>query len=318
MRRCLVLVALIGAACAQAVRLAPLPPGAPAVAVEIERVPLDAVNTGTSALGEFRFVGGIAVRPTDSTVRLHGLSDLEVLPDDSLVAIGDEGEIVHARLELDATGRLSGVRDVELARMRDQNGRPLAAKETSDAEGLAVLPNGDLLVSFERQHRIWRYPVGGGPPVDAPSPLVTFPENGGMEALAADPTRGPVAYLTAGEESGQTWRCSLTAGCSAGPTIDKGPEFGVVAARHYAADRTVWLLRSFDPATGNVIIIRIVDDRGRTIHEERLRRPLTVDNFEGVSVVRRRGGVLRFYILSDDNFSPEQRTLLLAFDWPAR
>jgi hypothetical protein len=234
------------------------------------------------------------------------------------VAIGDEGEIVHARLELDATGRLSGVRDVRLAKMVDRSGQALAAKEASDAEGLTVLPNGDLLVSFERQHRIWRYPAAGGLPVDAPSPLVTFPENGGMEALAVDPARGPGAYLTAGEESGQTWRCSLMAGCTAGPTIDKAPEFGVVAARHYAADRTVWLLRSFAPTTGNVIIIRIVDDRGRTIHEERLRRPLTVDNFEGVSVVRRRGGVLRFYIMSDDNFSTEQRTLLLAFDWPAR
>ena len=73
----------------------------------------------------------------------------------------------------------------------------------------------------------------------------------------------------------------------------------------------------FDPSTGNVIVMRVVDDRGRTIHEERLRRPLTVDNFEGISVVRRRGGV-RFYILSDDNFSTEQRTLLLAFDWTPR
>ena len=58
--------------------------------------------------------------------------------------------------------------------------------------------------------------------------------------------------------------------------------FGVVAARHYATNRTVWLLRSFDPAVGNVIIIRIVDDRGQTVHEERLRRrSRRVDAFSG-------------------------------------
>ena len=44
-------------------------------------------------------------------------------------------------------------------------------------------------------------------------------------------------------------------------------------------------------------------------------KPLTVDNFEGVDFVPRPGGAYRVYILSDDNFSASQRTLLLAFDW---
>jgi hypothetical protein len=29
---------------------------------------------------------------------------------------------------------------------------------TVDAEGMAILANGDRLVSFERNHRIWLYP----------------------------------------------------------------------------------------------------------------------------------------------------------------
>ena len=317
MRLRLVVLALLGTACAQAVRLGPSLPGAPPVAMTVERVPLAPANPSAATLGEFHFAGGIAIHPTDPAVRLHGLSDIEVASNGQLVAVGDEGEIFHARVRLDREGRLVDLGDGHLAKLTGRDGRPLDTKETSDAEGLAVLPNGDLLVSLERQHRIWRYPVDGGPPVDAPSPLVTFPENLGMEAIAADPTRGPDAYITAGEDSGQTWRCSLNAGCTAGPTIQKAPEFGVVAARHYATNRTVWLLRSFDPAVGNVIVIRIVDDRGQTVHEERLRRPLTVDNIEGVSVVRR-GRQVRFYLLSDDNFSAEQRTLLLAFDWTPR
>ena len=75
--------------------------------------------------------------------------------------------------------------------------------------------------------------------------------------------------------------------------------------------------RRISAALISLIIIRIVDDRGQTVHEERLRRPLTVDNIEGVSVVKR-GTQVRFYLLSDDKFSPEQRTLLLAFDWTPR
>ena len=42
--------------------------------------------------------------------------------------------------------------------------------------------------------------------------------------------------------------------------------------------------------------------------------PLAVDNFEGVAAVRAPDGGVRLYIVSDDNFSPRQRTLLLAFD----
>ena len=39
----------------------------------------------------------------------------------------------------------------------------------------------------------------------------------------------------------------------------------------------------------------------------------TTDNFEGIAA-ERRNGATRLYILSDDNFSPAQRTLMLAFD----
>lgn len=42
--------------------------------------------------------------------------------------------------------------------------------------------------------------------------------------------------------------------------------------------------------------------------------PLAVDNFEGVAAVRAPDGGVRLYVVSDDNFSARQRTLLLAFD----
>jgi hypothetical protein len=46
----------------------------------------------------------------------------------------------------------------------------------------------------------------------------------------------------------------------------------------------------------------------------RLGPPDPVDNFEGISAVRMPNGVTRLYIVSDDNFSSRQCTLLLAFD----
>ena len=107
MRLRLVVLALLGTACAQAVRLGPSLPGAPPVAISVERVPLDPANPSATMLGEFRFAGGIALRPTDPAVRLNGLSDLEVASNGQLVAVGDEGEIVHARVVLDREGHLA-------------------------------------------------------------------------------------------------------------------------------------------------------------------------------------------------------------------
>jgi hypothetical protein len=42
--------------------------------------------------------------------------------------------------------------------------------------------------------------------------------------------------------------------------------------------------------------------------------PLAIDNFEAIATTRSVDGTTRLYILSDDNFSDRQRTLLLAFD----
>jgi hypothetical protein len=97
--------------------------------------------------------------------------------------------------------------------------------------------------------------------------------------------------------------------------VAKDKHAGLVAVRRLPDDDTVWLLRSFTPAGGNVVVLRITNGRGQTIDEQTIRPPLTVDNFEGVSAVDRGDGTIRFYLVSDDNFSRTQRTLLLAFDW---
>ena len=177
------------------------------------------------------------------------------------------------------------------------------------------MPGGDLLISFEEHDRIWLYPKDGGPPRAVPSPAVTFPDNEGMEALAPDPARGPEAYFTGGETTGRTWSCTLAGPCVEGPKVDLAMGFGLVAARRLPDGRTAWLLRAFNPVTRSVIDLRITDAAGRIVDQMELRGPLSVDNFEGLAAVPGKDGAIRFYLISDDNFSRSQRTLLLAFDW---
>jgi hypothetical protein len=291
--------------------------GGTPIAIKTTPVPLNPQDLAQSSVGAFTYAGGLELTSAQ-TDRLHGLSDLAITGSDRLTAVGDEGVIVTARILLDARGRLSGVTDGRLTILVGKDGKPLPSKEEADSEGLALMPNGDRLVSFERDHRIWLYPASGGPPRDVPKPDVTFPNpNGGMEALAPDPDRGRDAYIVGAELTGETWACRISTTCVAGPTIARPPGLSLVALRRLSSGRTAALLRGFSPNTGSRIVLHVL--RGNAVEAELdLARPLTVDNFEGVAAVGRPNGVTRFYLISDDNASSQQRTLLLAFDWRSR
>jgi hypothetical protein len=310
------LAGLILAACGGPIAELPkaaVPTGS-GIAIKAEAVPLNPADPTQDRVGDLVYAGGLQLT-SDQTSRLHGLSDLDVRPDGSLIAVGDEGDLLRARVVLDAQGRLAGVADARLSALTGLDGKPLQGKDNADSEGLALLPNGDLLISFERRDRIWLYPVAGGPPRAVPSPDAKFPYNQGMEALAPDPLLGPDAYFAGGETTGRTWSCTLTTSCAEGPTVPLAVGFGLVAARRLPEGRTAWLLRAFNPVTRSVIDLRITDQAGRIVDQQELRGPLTVDNFEGLAAVPAKDGSIRFYLISDDNFSSSQRTLLLAFDW---
>jgi hypothetical protein len=294
------------------------PPTAPVAAgnritVAAVAVPLNPQDPAQSNIGDFRFAGGLELTSPD-TARFHGLSDMEISPSGELSAISDEGDLLVAQLTFDSAGRPTGLTDASLTVLRDLDGKPLQGKLDADAEGMALLSNGDRLVSFEQRHRIWLYPADGAPPRAVPSPDVKFPDNGGMEALSAAPNLGPDAYVTAGEDSGETWICRLSAGCARGPTIAKPAEFGVVAVRPLPDGRMAWLLRAWDPVRGsrNALVIHGQDGE---IARMDMARPMSVDNYEALAAIPRQDGSIRFYLLSDDNFQSSQRTLLLAFDW---
>jgi hypothetical protein len=138
-----------------------------------------------------------------------------------------------------------------------------------------------------------------------------------MEAITADPDVASDAYIVGSEETGETWTCRVSAGCEPGARVPKPDEFGLVAVQRLGAGRTAYLLRAWDAARGNRITLRVAGPAG-TLAQLDLARPLTVDNFEGLAARQEPDGRIRFFLLSDDNASPSQRTLLLAFDWQPR
>ena len=304
--------------------IAPVKAG-PEITVQTTPVPLDTANPARTALeGGFSYAGGIAIT-SNQTSLLHGLSDLGMGPDGTLVAISDAGDLFEARLQLDPAGRLVGLTDAKLQGLKGLDGAPLPNKDAADAEGLAILANGDRLVSFERDHRIWLYPapVNGvaAPPRVAPKPATTFPFNEGMEAIAAYPAAGPDAYIVGGEE-GEVWLCRLSTACQA-VAPQQGPDFtwGLTAMAAFQGKAIATLHRGYDPIRGFRAILRFIADplapaaRQVQIASLHLDSSTTRDNFEGVALSQAPSGATRIYLLSDDQAIGNQRTLLMAFDW---
>jgi len=153
-----------------------------------------------------------------------------------------------------------------------------------------------------------------------PKPDATFPANEGMEAITRYPAAGPGAYLV-GSEGGTIWLCGLSAACKEtafGALVPSG--LGLTALAAYGEDGGFAMLgRAYDPRHGVRISVRLIGTSGaseaRVVDEMTMAAPLTVDNFEGLAALPGPNGTLRFYLISDDNFSASQRTLLFAFDW---
>ena len=298
----------------------PVPVGA-SIAIKAAPVPLDPSDPKRSALGDFVFAGGVSLT-SDETSRLHGLSDLVVETDGDMMSVTDDGaDLFTAKLVLDAAGRLVGLSDGAIRPLTGLDGAPLQGKAWSDAEGVTRLANGEVLVSFERNHRIWGYPMAkGARPAPAAMPTVAMAENDGMEGLAAASTISPEAYWV-GVEPGGIWFCRLRGACGEVNGLPRPPlGYRLSSLNTGLSGELVILHHSYVPAIGSRIIVTVVKDplgAKRVIGSFSMAPPLNVENYEGVAVVPRPGGGWRLYLLADDNFSPGQRTLMLAFDWTA-
>lgn len=313
-----ILIAVV--ACTTPAHLRPIPPRGPVPAdsripVEAAAVPLDPGDPARQSIDGFRYAGGVALTSA-MTSRLHGLSDLWIAADGTFLSPTDDGDIVRGRILSGPDGRLIGVGDATLKPLLSAEGQPLQGKREGDAEGLTRLADGRLLVSFERDHRIWVYDQAGRP-TPAEAPPVSLGDNEGMEGLAAAP--GSAGLYFVGLEPGGIWMCRLHAGCDELDGLPTPPPGYRLSALGVGPKGELLILHhSFIPAIGSRIILTIVGDPffdKAVIGRLSMGPNATVDNFEGVSATAGPDGSWRIFLLSDDNFSDRQRTILLAFDW---
>ena len=262
-----------------------------------------------------RFAGGVEL-VLESGSPLHSLSDLKLNGDDDFLSISDAGDLVRGQLVLSRSGRLVGVTGLAWRRLTLADGTPIADKVDGDAEGLAVTEAGDLLVSFERDHRIWNYGSVAAltnRPIPVRRPDVVFAPNDGMEGLSARNGGWRVAGESGGVWDCSTTTCTVVAAVPAAPLIDGAYRITGMDL-DLSGDGFFVVQRSYrPPLDARAQVRRMAADGtlGPVLIE--LKLPGTTDNFEGIAAVAHDRGT-RIYLLSDDNDNPAQRTLLLALD----
>lgn len=320
---------LLIAAAPDAARAPPLAERPVEVDVRTQRLTaFDIRDPSRRQFGLLEFRGGLVLRTSDR--HFGGISGIRVAADGGFIALTDKGWWLRGRIEYDEA-RPSGIAGAEMAPILGPDGRPLAARGWYDTEAIAE-DGGMLYVAVERVHQIVRFNYGRdgllarGQPIAVPAAMRSLPANRGLEALVFIPKGMP----RGGTLIAITERALDHAGNTIGFLIG-GPSPGSFAVkRHSGYDISdaallpggdlVLLERRFTWTGGlNVRLRRVALAEirpgalldGPNLFEADLGQE--IDNMEGLSIHRSAAGETVLTLVSDDNFSVIQRTLLLQF-----
>ncbi len=312
-------------------------PGA-AQAVELARFPVDIGarritafeprNPDKRRFGALQFRGGLVL--SCGHPRFGGFSGLWRSPDGrELVSISDRGYWLTAKVASQG-GRPMVLERAEMAAMLGTSGRPLSRSRSFDTESLAIA-GGIAYVGVERTHEVLRFDWAGqgvdarARPLPVPAEVRRLPRNRGLEAIGVVPSghlKGAVVAVA--ERSGKEDEPTL------GVILGRSQPGLLSVARHDSYDITdlaflpsgdmLLLERWYQPLRGVGMRIRRIAGHdlrpgalldGPYLVEADL--GFEIDNMEGLSIHHEDGRTV-LTLISDDNFSILQRTLLLEFE----
>ncbi|MBR0826663.1 esterase-like activity of phytase family protein [Bradyrhizobium manausense] len=247
------------------------------------------------------------------------------------IAISDQATWFTGRIRY-AGREMVGLENVEASPMLNADGRPITEKRYwYDSESLA-LDGSYVYVGLERVNQLLRYDFSKGftrsrgEVMPLPSAAKRLPYNKGLEALVVVPKGQPLAgTLIALSERGLDGSGNLIAFLVGGPTpgqfsIRRTENFDISDAVLLPSGELLVLERKFSWFTG--VNIRIRSLQLKSIAPNALVDGLTlfsadlgheIDNMEGIDAHVTPEGETVLTLVSDDNFSMLQRTILLQF-----
>jgi hypothetical protein len=302
------------------------------VRIAIDAKPIVAFSVRTSdqrRFGKLEYLGGLELRSPYS--QFGGLSAIRVAPDgEHFISLTDKGHWLTGRIVYERD-RPIGIADATMAPMLGPDGRTLAARGWYDTESLAER-DGWLYVGIERVNRIVRFDfarhgmLARAEVVPVPSGISGLPHNKGLEALAFAPRNSKLAgALMAFSERGLDPNGNLKAFLIGGATpgefsVKRRDEFDISDCATLPSGDVLLLERRFTWWTGIAMRLRriaiadiapgaLVDGADLLFAD----MGYQIDNMEGLSVHADSAGKIVLTMISDDNFSFLQRTVLLQF-----
>lgn len=271
--------------------------------------------------GSLTLVGGWELQSENS--EFGGFSALNAMGGGRLLALSDASHV--AGMTITPQGRAE---KTFIAPLPVRKGE-FSTKKDTDSESMTFDPvSGRFWLGFEQRHRIRRYAPGlaRAEATGKPAAMQGWPRNGGAEAIVR---LRDGRFLVFSESR------SVRPGVTIGLVYDSDPAEPGARARTFAYQppsgfritdiaelpdgRLIALHRRIALADGFTARIGIIARdavrpgalvRPRVIAA--LEPPLPVDNMEGIAVDREKGRTV-LWLISDDNFVPLQRTLLLKF-----
>ena len=289
----------------------------------------DPYHHGHLRFGALEYRSGLVL-----TSRFPGFGGLSALRLDAkgerFIAVSDKGSWFTGRIRYQGRD-MTGLADVEAAPLLGPDGRPITARGWYDSEAIA-LDGSIAYVALERVNLVLRYDLSRdgirarGEVVPVPPRVKRLPHNKGLEALVMVPKNLPLAgTLIALSERGLDDQGDLLGFLIGGPSpgqfsVRRTENYDISDAVVLASGDLLVLERKFSWFAGVGIRIRrialksigpgaLVD--GPSIFEADLGQE--IDNMEGIDAHVTDAGETVLTLVSDDNFSPIQRTLLLQF-----
>jgi hypothetical protein len=300
--------------------------------IALEATPIQSFATLAAErvrFGRIEFVGGLVLRA--DAPRFGGLSGLAIDEQSGmLTAVTDHGWWFRAKLVTERD-RPTALLDAEMAPIIGPEGKPLGRTRRFDSESLAI-HEGVAWIGLERVHEILRFNFGRdglaarGQSVPLPREVKTLPSNQSLEAVcyaAQGPARGTLIAIAERARKGDNLptRGFIVQGAQKGAfDLKRYDDFDITDCAFTPKGDLIVLERRFGWFSGLSMRLRKIDPR--TIKPDAVLDGdilfeagggTVVDNMEGLAITKNEKGETLLTLISDDNFSRLQKTVLLRF-----
>jgi hypothetical protein len=302
------------------------------VRITVDAKPITSFSAAASdqrRFGRLEYLGGLELKSPYS--EFGGFSAIRVGPDgEHFVSLTDKGRWLTARIVYERD-RPIGIVDATMAPMLGPDGRTLASRGWYDTESLAER-DGWFYVGIERVNRIVRFDfarqglLARAEVVPGPPAILQLPNNKGLEALAFASRHSRlagalIAFSERGLDANGNLKAFLIGGATPGEfSVKRRDDFDISDSAILPSGDVLLLERRFTWWTGIAMRLRritiadiapgmLVDGIDLLFAD----MGYQIDNMEGLSVHTDANGETILTLISDDNFSMLQRTVLLQF-----